>query len=128
MAASQPSAAIRGLAAGPHSSTPNAVGLYNYFDGNIITEGGQPTTLTINANGTFTLLYSSLTDTGVWVQQGKTIALTVTSGEDGSAGCLLLGTVERKGLSSATKQGVIDCMVPFGKSGSWYAPIPRHVR
>jgi hypothetical protein len=109
-------------------STVPAAGIYNYTDGGIITEGGAATTITINSNGTFTLLYASITDTGVWIQEGKTIALTVTSGEDGSAGCLLLGTVERKGINSASKQGQIDCMVPFGKTGSWWATVPHHVR
>ena len=110
------------------SNAPSAPGVYNYFDGNMITEGGAPTTLTINANGSFTILYAAITDSGVWIQQGRTLALTVTSGEDGSAGCLLLGTVLRKGISSATSPGVIDCMVPFGKSGTWYAHVPHHVR
>jgi hypothetical protein len=110
------------------ASTPSAVGLYNYNDGSIITEGGAAATITINANGTFTLLYASITDSGQWLQQGKTIALTVTSGEDGSAGCLLLGTIERKGINSAVKQGPIDCEGQFGKTGTWYATVPRHVR
>jgi hypothetical protein len=110
------------------ASTPTAVGLYNYNDGGVITEGGAAATITINANGTFTLLYASITDTGQWVQEGKTIALTVTSGEDGSGGCLLLGTIERKGINSAAKQGPIDCEGQFGKTGTWYATVPRHVR
>jgi hypothetical protein len=110
------------------TSTPSAVGLYNYTDGGVITEGGAAATITINANGTFTLLYASITDSGQWLQQGKTIALTVTSGEDGSGGCLLLGTIERKGINSATKQGPIDCEGQFGKTGTWYATVPRHVR
>ncbi len=104
------------------------MGIYDYTDGNIITEGGAATTLTINANGTFALTYASITDNGVWVQDAKTVALTVTAGEDGSAGCLLLGTVKRKGINSASAPGPIDCMVPFGKSGTWYAAVPRHVR
>ncbi|HVC70025.1 MAG TPA: hypothetical protein VNC61_07135 [Acidimicrobiales bacterium] len=108
--------------------TPNPVGLYNYTDGGIITEGGAATTIAINANGTFNLLYASITDNGVWVSQGKAIALTVTSGEDGSAGCLLLGTLVRKGINSATTQGPINCMAEFGKSGTWYASVPHHVR
>jgi hypothetical protein len=110
------------------AATPTPVGLYTYSDGDIITEGDAPATITINANGTFTLLYASITDTGVWLQDGKTIALTVTSGEDGSGGCLLLGTIMRKGINSAAKQGPIDCNAEFGKVGTWYAAIPRHVR
>ena len=110
------------------ASTPTAVGLYNYTDGGVIIEGGAAATITINANGTFTLLYTSITDSGQWLQQGKTIALTVTSGEDGSGGCLLLGTIVRKGINSASKQGPIDCEAQFGKTGTWYATVPRHVR
>jgi hypothetical protein len=109
-------------------SALNPVGLYNYNDGGIITEGGAATTLTINANGTFSLLYASITDNGVWLTSGRTIALTVTSGEDGSAGCLLLGTIVRKGINSAAKQGPIDCNAEFGKTGTWYAAVPHHVR
>jgi hypothetical protein len=109
-------------------STPSPVGLYNYTDGGIITEGGAATTMTINANGTFNLLYASITDTGVWVTQGKTIALTITSGEDGSAGCLLLGTIKHKGINSAASQGPINCQAEFGKTGTWYAVVPHHVR
>jgi hypothetical protein len=109
-------------------STLSPVGLYNYNDGGIITEGGSAATITINANGTFNLLYASITDNGVWLTQGKTIALTITSGEDGSAGCLLLGTVVRKGINSAAKPGPIDCQAEFGKTGTWYASVPHHVR
>jgi hypothetical protein len=106
----------------------NAVGIYNYTDGDVITEGDAPATITINVNGTFTLLYASITDNGVWLQDGRTIALTVTSSEDGSSGCLLLGTVERKGINSASKQGPIDCNSQFGKVGTWYAAVPKHAR
>jgi hypothetical protein len=110
------------------ASTPGAAGIYNYTDGDVITEGGAAATITINANGTFSLIYASITDNGQWLQTGKTIALTVTSGEDGSSGCLLLGTVERKGINSAAKPGAIDCQQQFGKTGTWYATVPPHVR
>jgi len=109
-------------------STPSAVGIYNYTDGDIITEGGAAATITLDTNGTFILIYASITDSGVWLQDGRTIALTVTSSEDGSTGCLLLGTVERKGINSAAKQGPIDCESQFGKTGTWYASVPKHVR
>jgi hypothetical protein len=111
-----------------HPATASAPGVYTYNDGGVITEGGAATTLTINANGTFTLIYASITDTGVWLQNGKTIALTVTSGEDGSAGCLLLGTIKSRGINSEAKPGPIDCQSEFGKTGTWYAVIPHHVR
>jgi len=122
------------VAAGPAQATAsvpsaiNPVGLYNYFDGGIITEGGAATTITINANGTFNLLYGTITDNGVWLLQKRTIALTVTSGEDGSAGCLLMGTLVHKGINSSAKQGPIDCQAEFGKTGTWYAKVPHHVR
>lgn len=111
-----------------HAKTVAAAGIYDYNDGGIITEGGAATTITINANGTFVILYGSITDGGVWLQDGKTIALTVTSGEDGSGGCLLLGTVQKKGINSAAHPGPIDCSQPFGKTGTWYATVPKHVR
>jgi hypothetical protein len=114
--------------AASHPSALNPVGVYNYFDGGIIIEGGAATTINVNANGTFNLLYSTITDNGVWLMEGRTIALTVTSGEDGSAGCLLLGTVVRRGINSSAKQGPIDCQAEFGKSGTWYAVVPHHVR
>jgi len=109
-------------------ATIGAPGIYNYNDGGIITEGGAATTLTINANGTFSLQYAAITDTGAWLQSGKTVALTVTSGEDGSAGCLLLGSVLHKGINSAAKPGPIDCEAEFAKTGTWYASVPKHVR
>ena len=112
--------------AASHPSALNPVGVYNYFDGGIIPDAA--TTMNVNANGTFNLLYSTITDNGVWLMEGRTIALTVTSGEDGSAGCLLLGTVVRKGINSSAKQGPIDCQAEFGKSGTWYAVVPHHVR
>lgn len=117
-----------GVSGDAHPNVVSAVGIYDYFDGNVIVEGGAAATITINANGTWTLMYSSITDAGVWVQQGRALALTVTSGEDGSAGCLLLGTVQRRGINSATNQGPINCSNPFGKTGTWYATVPPHVR
>jgi hypothetical protein len=123
LAATRSSPAVTG-----HAKTVAAAGIYDYNDGGIIIEGGAAATITINTNGTFVLLYGSITDGGVWLQDGKTIALTITSGEDGSGGCLLLGTVLKKGINSSAKPGPIDCSQPFGKSGTWYASVPKHVR
>jgi hypothetical protein len=112
-----------------HPAAVSPLGVYNYNDGGVITEGGAATTLTINANGSFTLIYSSITDSGQWLLYGKnTLALTVTNSEDGSSGCLLVGTVNHRGINSAAKPGPIDCNSQFGKTGTWYASVPHHVR
>ena len=115
-------------AAAAHPAAASPPGVYNYNDGGVITEGGAATTLTINANGSFTLIYSSITDSGQWLLYGKTVALTVTNSEDGSSGCLLVGTVNHRGINSVAKPGPIDCNSQFGKTGTWYASVPHHVR
>jgi hypothetical protein len=92
----------------PQSASP--VGTYDFFD-----SGGGGPVWTIDSDGEW---YDSSGDIGFWLQQGKTISLTVSSGT--ATGCTFLGTVKPNSLSTAAKQGIYNCAARTPPA-SWYA-------
>jgi hypothetical protein len=122
-AVSAGSAAAGSAAAGPsaiyptgtttvktHSHSASPVGAYDFFD-----SGGGGPVWTIDSDGQW---YDGSGDVGFWLQQGKTIALTVTSGT--ATGCTFLGTIKAKSLNTAAKQGIYNCAARTPPA-SWYA-------
>jgi hypothetical protein len=114
-AAAGPSAAAASYPAGTttvrtHSHSASPVGSYDFFD-----SGGAGPVWTIDSDGEW---YDSTGDVGFWLQRGKTIALTVTSGS--GTGCTFLGTIKPNSLNSAAKQGIYNCAARTPPA-SWYA-------
>jgi hypothetical protein len=93
-----------------HSQAASPVGTYDFFD-----SGGGGPVWTIDADGQW---YDNSGDVGYWLQQGKTIALTVTTGK--AIDCTFLGTIKSKSLNTATKQGIYNCAARTPPA-SWYA-------
>lgn len=57
-------------------------------------------------------------DSGSWVSLGTAVAFRVDASAEGDGGCVFLGTVTKKGINSAAKQGPQNC----GTSrDTWYA-------
>ncbi len=76
--------------------------------------------ITLASNNTFTDT-AAPDDTGTWVQNNVTAALTITAGNDGPRGCIFAGHVNDTGtgISSAAKPG--DWVCPgFGTTGTFY--------
>jgi hypothetical protein len=103
--------ALQGVA--PRASL--VLGTYKWFigthhDGTIAYAGGNAWSSTYQNNG------------GSWVQGGTTIAMTMTSGADGTGGCIFAGKVAKTGtaVGSAGKPGAWICP-GYSSSGTWYA-------
>jgi hypothetical protein len=93
-----------------HSHGASPAGSYDFFD-----SGGAGPVWTINSDGEW---YDSTGDVGYWLQRGKTIALTVTSGS--GTGCTFLGTIKTNSLNTAAKQGIYNCAARTPPA-AWYA-------
>jgi len=93
-----------------HSQSASPVGTYDFVD-----SGGGGPVWTIDADGEW---YDGSGDVGFWLQHGKTISLTFTSGT--ASGCTFLGTINRKSLNTAATQGIYNCAARTPPA-SWYA-------
>jgi hypothetical protein len=93
-----------------HSRDASPASSYDFFD-----SGGAGPVWTINSDGEW---YDSTGDVGFWLQRGKTISLTVTSGS--GTGCTFLGTIKPNSLNTAAKQGIYNCAART-LPASWYA-------
>ncbi len=110
-------AATRGdvfAAPGVSPLTSIVLGTYKWFigtthEGAITYAAGNTWSSTVDGDG------------GSWVQGGKTMAMTMTVGSDGTGGCIFAGKVGTTGktVSSATAPGAWICP-GYSSSGTWY--------
>jgi hypothetical protein len=96
-----------------HVAAHSPVGVYNtrYSDG---AEG----TLTVDANDTWSEVFSGSSESGYWTQLGAAIALTTNHTELSDNGCLSYGKVGASGIGTAKSPGFYNCP---GGVGTWYA-------
>jgi hypothetical protein len=60
------------------------------------------------------------TDSGSWLVKGGVVKIKVTSSDQPlDVGCILKGTLNTAGISSASNPGSVQC--PTGVTGTWYA-------
>ena len=93
-------------------------GTYEWYN-----DGAPFGTITVAKHSVFSS--SVVSDTGTWVQSGKTFALYITGGGDASGDCVFAGKVKASGtgVSSASKPGSWVC--PGASSGTFYiGPVP----
>ncbi len=95
--------------------TSLVLGTYNWF-----INGTNLGTITYEAGNVWTSNYDSA-DGGTWLQAGKSLAMDMTTGTDGTGGCIFAGKVNHTGtkISKAAKPGAWICP-GYGSSGSWY--------
>lgn len=80
-----------------------------------VSSNGGTGNLTLVGGGTFTTDYG---DSGVWVTLKTSIALVVSDSDEDDDGCVYLGTLDKAGINTATKQGPTTC---DGTEDTWYA-------
>jgi len=96
----------------------NAAGTYEWFVIGTSCSGGDCGQIVINSNGTW--FSKSFCDTGSWLAQKTTIALSdLLCGSD-PYGETFMGTIGKHGISSSKKPG--NWVIPSGAAtGTWYA-------
>jgi hypothetical protein len=99
------------LSAGPATAGTVRHGTYNWTVTGGFPGGKANRHITLATKNTFS---STLThnDSGTWVQGGSAVALSITGGADGDAGCLFVG----KGNHAGTAVGTM------AKPGNWICP------
>ena len=107
-------ALIHGSGAMSPAAASIVPGTYTFF-----VNGANVGAISLASGNTFTAAIDS--DSGTWVQAGKTAALTFTGGSDAAGGCVFAGKVNKTGtgISSAAKPGNWVCP-GFGSNGTFY--------
>lgn len=96
--------------------TVDPVGTYSVYGANGVS--GQ---LTVESNGSFTLVDSSASDGGYWALEGKYFAFVISASTAGDVGCMFLGKVDSGvGINTESKQGPYGCGT---YTSTWYATL-----
>ena len=118
LAGAQSSDAVRHSAPTVSPSVKFKPGTYEWYN-----DGNPYGTITVAKHSVFSSTIAS--DTGTWVQSGKTFGLYITGGGDASGDCVFAGKVKASGtgVSSASKPGNWAC--PGLSGGTFYiGPVP----